>query len=445
MSSTAARIGSSPLTADWSALASVPAGRGPTARRPQMDAAVAAEAWSRLKSRFVSGEVGFYDAPTDENLAHAKASEELAHACLAGGGVREVLILGIGGSALGPITLLSALRTRVTSSPRIHFVENPDAEDWRHSLKGLDPAATLVVSVTKSGTTFETLAQTLLALEWLGRERWASRFVAITDPVKGELAAFCREQGLRTLPIAPSIGGRFSVFSPVGIFPAALAGLSVADFLAGAKQVRDYFEKTPVERNALFWIASALVAQEATRPVHVLMPYSTLLKSLSSWWVQLWGESLGKDGRGFTPIAAVGATDQHSILQLLRDGPDDKVTVFVTVDAPRDPVKIPKLPIAGALQDGTFALLAGHSLAELLEVEYRAIARVMTNRQRPNLTIKVDQVDERGMGALMFALCTLTAFTGALMGVNPFDQPGVEEGKVYIRQSLSRDGGDLSH
>ncbi|HTL12943.1 MAG TPA: hypothetical protein VL588_10670, partial [Bdellovibrionota bacterium] len=227
MNVTAAKIGSAPLTADWGPLASVPQGQGPTARRHQPDPTALHEAWERLKARFTSGEIGFYNAPSTEALCQAGPSQALAKKILENEALTDVLFLGIGGSALGPITVLSALRSKVRRRPGFHFVENPDAEDWRHTLRDLKPEHTLVISVTKSGTTFETLAQTLLALEWLGKDRWQKQFVGITDPQKGELRAFCREQNLPVLDIAPSLGGRFSVFSPVGLLPMALAGLSI--------------------------------------------------------------------------------------------------------------------------------------------------------------------------------------------------------------------------
>jgi glucose-6-phosphate isomerase len=294
--------------------------------------------------------------------------------------------------------------------------------------------------VTKSGTTFETMAQSLLALEWLGPTLWKSNVVVITDPEKGDLGAFARTQGLRTLSIAPSIGGRFSIFTPVGFFPMALAGLNAEEFLAGARSVRDFVEKSTAdlphfEKNPLFRLADEFIRHYPARPIHVCMPYSNRLKQLGAWFVQLWGESLGKDGKGFTPLAAVGATDQHSVLQLLRDGPDDKITLFLKIDDLGDEVKIPSPPGTTAL--AAFRLLQGHSLQELLTVEYRATAQVLAKRGRPNLTVSLDRLDEKSMGALYFMFSVLTAFTGTLWGVNPFDQPGVEEGKVYTRDALS--------
>jgi glucose-6-phosphate isomerase len=172
------------------------------------------------------------------------------------------------------------------------------------------------------------------------------------------------------------------------------------------------------------------------------MPYASGLKQYGAWFVQLWAESLGKDLKGFTPLSALGAVDQHSILQLMRDGPDDKVTFFLTVDSVPNEVKIPHLnrlkekwttPTSPAFQ-----ILEGHTLHSLLKVEYQAIALVLAKRGRPNFTAHLEKLDERNMGALYFMGSCMTAFTGTLWGLNPFDQPGVEESKVYIRESLAR-------
>lgn len=432
MSVTASKLGSAPLTLDWSHLLRTPL-------RNHLDQETT-EAWNRLHSRFDELEVGFYQAPISNEISQAAESIALAQSLIQTRIFTDCLVLGIGGSALGPISLLSALKERCTSGIRFHFMENPDPIDWKSTISGLRPESTLVCVIAKSGTTFETLAQFLLALEWLGKSRIKTHVVAITDPAKGDLKAFATQEGIPTLNIHPSIGGRFSIFSPVGIFPAALAGLSVNDLLLGAKQVRDYCEKQPLEKNPLMILGSEFLRNFPKRPIHVCMPYSTRLRLIGDWFVQLWGESLGKDGKGFTPIAAVGATDQHSILQLLRDGPDDKITLFINIDQVEDEVKIPKLLSSSPLGShslSAFRLLEGHTLHKLLQVEYQAISLVLSRQSRPNLTLKLDKLDERAMGALYFAFSVLTGFTGTLWGVNPFDQPGVEEGKVYIRESLS--------
>lgn len=439
MAVTASRLGSSPITIDWTHLP----------RKYEPDGKSLGEAWVQLKARFHAEDVGFYDTPVSEEISQIEEVQKLADTLIKKNQFSDCLFLGIGGSALGPISLIEGLKDRATSGIRFHFLENPDPVDWRGTLKVLRPQSTLVCVVTKSGTTVETMAQALLALEWLGKELWKTHFVAVTDPKKGDLRAFVSEEGLMSLGIAPSLGGRYSIFSPVGLFPAALAGLDISAFMLGAKQVREYVEKTAekntFDKNPLFVLGSELIRYFPKRSIHVCMPYATRLKPVGAWYTQLWAESLGKNGKGFTPLAALGPVDQHSILQLLRDGPDDKVTVFLTVDHVEDEVKIPRSPLTRDRRPyPTFQLLEGHTLQELLMVEYRAISLVLTKQNRPHFSIGLDHLDERSMGALYFMFCTLTAITGVLWDLNPFDQPGVEEGKVYIHQALSHDSQALN-
>lgn len=430
MAVTASKLGSASITLDWSQIL----------KKFDPDTELLTETWQGLKQKFNSGEVAFYDSPIKNEISYATETLALAQSLLNRHQFTDCLCLGIGGSALGPLSLISALPEKRTTSLRFHFIENTDPLEWKSTISRLRPESTLVLSITKSGTTFETMAQTLLALEWLGKDRWKTHLVAITDPEKGDLRAFAQQEGIQTLPIIPGIGGRFSIFSPVGLLPAALAGLSTSAFLTGAKQVRDYIEKASVEKNPIFILANELIHLHPKRSVHVCMPYSTRLRLFGTWFVQMWGESLGKDGKGFTPLAAVGATDQHSILQLLRDGPDDKVTLFISVDQVEDEVKIPKAPSStGGKVYPAFKILEGHTLQELLGIEKRATSLVLTRQARPHVSIGLDRLDERAMGALYFTFSTLTAFTGALWNVNPFDQPGVEEGKVYIKQSLTQE------
>jgi len=430
MAVTASRLGNAPITLDWSHVV----------KKYQPDAELIRETWNRLKLRLSEKDAGFYLCPTATEISQINEAQNLAENLLKKTQFTDCLFLGIGGSALGPISLLSGLQEKAKEGIRFHFIENPDPMEWKATLEKLKPQSTLVCCVTKSGTTFETMAQTLLALEWLGKNRWRTHVVAITDPVQGDLRAFATQEEIPCLSIHPSLGGRFSIFTPVGLFPAALAGLSAQSLLAGAKQVVDFIEKTPAEKNPIFILGSELLAHYPQRSIHVFMPYSTRLRLLGTWFVQLWGESLGKNGKGFTPLSAVGATDQHSILQLLRDGPDDKVTLFLTVDQVDDEVAIPKSPVSADRKVySAFRILEGHTLHELLGIEQRATSLVLTKQSRPHVTFRLDRLDERSLGALYFTLATLTAFTGTLWDMNPFDQPGVEEGKIYIREALSQE------
>jgi glucose-6-phosphate isomerase len=395
--------------------------------------------WKHLQSRFnkdsqASGAVGFYQSVIDPKISQIQESLTLAEELKRSKLFKNVLCLGIGGSSLGPISLLSSLKSQCDPELPIQFLENPDPMDLDYTLKTLNPEQTLVVVIAKSGTTFETLAQFMCTLKWLTPARWQSHIVAITDPHKGDLRQFCNEQKIRTLSLTSSIGGRFSIFSPVGFFPAALASLDLKAFIQGAQDIREYCESTPLDSNVLFKLSSLFIENYKQYPLHVFMPYSSALKSFSSWFVQLWAESLGKNLKGFTPLACLGPVDQHSILQLLRDGPQDKFIWFTEIKQMKARVQVPRLQETSHL--AAFNIIEGVPLLDLMNIEKKAIEKVMTNQKRPHFSFKLETIDERNIGAYTFALCVLTAFTGTLWGVDPFDQPGVEEGKIYIKESL---------
>ncbi len=429
MSITASRFGSAPLMLDWSG---IPVEISPQ-RRDDLHAG-----WARVLNRLHDQVSGFYNAVTDPALSQIEASEALAAKFLAQPTLKNCVFIGIGGSSLGPLFLIDALKHRSNGKIQFHFFENPDPIDWNYRIAQLSPSETLVCVVTKSGTTYETLSIFMLAYTWLktalGREGAAKNCVAITDPEKGELLEFAKKESIATLSIAPSVGGRYSIFTPVGLFAGALAGLNMRELLAGAKKVRDYCEKATVEKNHFLTWAEALYSRTGSHSTHLMMPYSTPLRLLANWWVQLWAESLGKNGKGYTAVPALGAIDQHSMLQLLRDGPNDKVIWFVNVSDFKTKVKIPSVDF----KVKTFDLLEGQELGDLLNTEFRAIQKVMTNQKRPHLQIQIDELNEEAMGALFFSLSMLTAYMGEVMGVNPFDQPGVEEGKIYIREKLEQ-------
>lgn len=466
---TASRLGSSPITLDWSHLY-----RGSTYTnhegkklplRLEPNENDVSEAWQTLKSRIDSGELGFYRSAIDESLSHFKETEDLIKSFVHTRSFKDILFLGIGGSALGPIALLSAMKDKMKDAPRFHFMENIDAFEWNSTLQSIQPDSTLVIVASKSGSTFETLAQFSVALSWLTESRWRSHLIILTDPEKGELREFVRKHGIHALPLPPSIGGRFSLFTPVGLVPGMISHLDMNQFQLGAKQVFDYCEKTPAERNAIFQIGALILKHGRSRHTQVFMPYSTRLRAFGDFFVQLWGESLGKDGKGFTPVAALGATDQHSLLQLLRDGPDDKVILFTSIDSVHDKGKsssslsargsgiganggsaspsaeVP-IPVHPQFFDAriypTMRLLGGSSFHRLLNTELEATAKVMANRDRPFMRISLDELNERSVGAYAFFQFILTAFVGTMMQINPFDQPGVEEGKQYTKQMLEK-------
>lgn len=418
-----------------------------------------AAARERLEARRQAGEIGFFDLP-----ATAPAGAVAAYVRDLDPAMDDVVVLGIGGSSLGPKALyrglchpLHPLLSRArrakaaggSRSRRIFFVENVDPASVRGVLDAIRPRRSLVVAITKSGGTAETLAQLLVfwdAFERrMGPDETAKRFVFVTDPERGVLRRIAGERGVRTFDIPPGVGGRFSVFTPVGLLPAALAGIDVRAILDGAAAMGRACERPGVFSNpAHLHAALHVAAMERGRPIHVLMPYSDRLRELAEWYRQLWAESLGKRldraGRvvetGPTPLGAVGATDQHSQLQLFAEGPHDKLITFVAVGSYGRAVRIPK---RFGEQDET-GYLGGSSMAKLIDAERRAVATALARSGRPNLTIEIPEVSPATMGALMMLLEISTAVTGETIGVDPFDQPGVEEGKRLTFGLMGRPG-----
>jgi glucose-6-phosphate isomerase len=347
--------------------------------------------------------------------------------------------LGIGGSSLGAETILNALAG--PNCPRFFFWDNIDPDWIADCLAKIQPERTLVYVVSKSGTTMETMAQFALIYQWfrskLGSEEKArEHFVFCTDPVKGALRELARDWKVPAFEIAPNLGGRFSALSAVGLFPALVAGIDCKGLIAGAKLARDEFleDFSRGKIHPVTALARRLLELNTTenRNITVLMPYSQKLKTLGAWFTQLWAESLGKNGRGLTPVAAVGATDQHSILQLLRDGPQDKVVGFIEVQGFQHMTDLkwngPSLP--------SLVEVTGITLNQLMDAELNATRNVLTNNHRPHFTLRVPKVNASTLGQMLFALETLTGVAGYLMKIDPFDQPGVEEGKILTREYI---------
>ena len=409
-------------------------------------AAAKAGVWRRWKS----GELGFLDLP--DNQEQVRHCLDLA-AWASDHGVRDVVVLGIGGSALGPIALRTALlppgwnassSSQRDGRPRLHVLDNVDPVTMAALLERLDLGATLFVVTSKSGGTAETMAQYLVVrgrLEAAGRAV-RDHMVFVTDPEKGALRRIAAGEQVAALAVPPNVGGRFSVLSPVGLLPAALTGMDIAELLRGAADMRARCESAAWSANpagtfaVLQWLADARLGRRG----QVFMPYADGLRDMAAWFVQLWAESLGKlrpDGTpvGPTPIAALGATDQHSQVQLFMEGPNDKTVTFLVVAQQAD-LPIPRLH--GEHPDLSY--LGGHSLHELLGVEQKATAGALAARGRMNMTIGLERLDAWHVGGLLMMLEVATAFAGELYGVNAFDQPGVELGKRFTYGMFGRPG-----
>jgi glucose-6-phosphate isomerase len=398
------------------------------------------------------GAVGFVDLGGDRELL--KQVETFAAA--ARGKFDDVVILGIGGSALGPIALRTALRPSGWNMldekarggfPRLHVLDNVDPETIAALLGRLRLERTLFIVTSKSGGTAETMAQFLIVHDRLVSAKLdvARQMAFVTDPKQGALRPLADRLKVPALDIPPNIGGRFSVLTPVGTLPAALIGIDVKSLLAGAADMAKRCEAAELAANPagvyamLQWLADVRLQ----KAIAVFMPYSDPLRDFADWFVQLWAESLGKkkaDGTsvGSTPLAALGATDQHAQVQLFMEGPANKTVTFVAVRERSMDLGIP----AGFPDVKELGYLTGHSLGELIDVEQRATAGALAKRGRPNMTIHLDRVDPGHVGQLMMFLEIATAYAGQLYGIDAFNQPGVELGKQFAYALLGRPGAD---
>lgn len=406
-------------------------------------------AFERLDARRRSGEIGFPDLPGDRALA----AETLGIARHLSAKFDSLIVLGIGGSSLGGRALVTALahpqhnllpRAR-RSGMRVFFPDNSDPVTFDGLLSALDLSTTCFTTITKSGGTAETMAQHLIlrerCLAQLGMEGYRERCVLVTDPAKGALRKIAGAEKLRALSVPPNVGGRFSALSPVGLLPAAAAGADVMALLDGAAAMEARCRSGALLENPALLLAATLRLSDEKRGkrIHVLMPYADGLRDLSDWFVQLWAESLGKSEQvGPTPFRAVGATDQHSSVQLMMEGPKDKVVILVRVASPRADLAI-KVPDAYR-EHAEFAYLDGHGMAALLDAELTSTEAALRHAGRPTVRITIPRLDARSMGELLMLLELATAYAGGLYGVNPFDQPGVEAGKRYTQGLLGRPG-----
>ncbi len=412
-------------------------------------APAAQAAFDGLEARRRSGEIGFAELP--RAAAAAEASARLAKDLA--GKFENLLVLGIGGSSLGGRAIVSALchpfhnllpRER-RGAMRVFFPDNSDPATFEALLGTLDLAETCFATVTKSGGTAETMSQHLAlrerCLARFGDAGYRERCVLVTDPAKGALRAIAGAERLRALPVPPNVGGRFSALSAVGLLPAAASGVDVPALLAGAAAMEARCRSGSLRENPALLYAAALHLLDLRkgRRIHVLMPYADALRDLGDWFVQLWAESLGKrPDVGPTPFRAVGATDQHSSLQLMMEGPHDKVVTFVRVARPRADLSL-SVP-EGYRGHAEIAYLHGHTMGELIEAERRSTEAALRRAGRPTAGIQVPRLDARSLGELVMLLELAAAYAGGLYGVDPFDQPGVEAGKRYAQGLLGRPG-----
>jgi glucose-6-phosphate isomerase len=377
---------------------------------------------------------------TDDLAPLRKAAKKFARA-------RDIVVLGVGGSSLGGQTLaqladyavpgLGALRDK----PRVHFLDNLDPLTFEALLKRLPLATARFVAISKSGGTGETLMQTIAAIEALRRakKKIANHLIGLSEPAqpgkKNGMRALLQSHGALVLDHDPGVGGRFSVLSNVGLLPALALGLDVKAIRAGARESLAPLlaGKPATEFPPALGAALAVVAGESGKPVTVTMAYADRLERFTKWWVQLWAESLGKEGKGTTPVAALGPVDQHSQLQLYLAGPRDKLFTIVTVGIAGRGSRLDKA-LAQAAGEPDFG---GRRIGDFVAAQGRATIDTLAKHGRPVRAIHIERLDEHALGALLMHFMLETILAARLLGIDPFDQPAVEEGKTLAKKYLA--------
>lgn len=432
-------------------------GRGVDPARLEATVGRFREVHADVETRRARGELPFLDLPYEQEVT----GQILRFAEGPGQVFQTAVVLGIGGSALGTIALQQALFRPYWNEldlegrdgfPRLYVLDNVDPTTIGPFLDRIDLRTALFNVISKSGSTAETMSQFLIVRERLKRvfgdddQAIRSHLLFTTDPESGVLRRLAADEGIAALPIPPGVGGRFSVLSPVGLLPAALAGIDVEALLAGARDMAERCRTAELADNpaALFAALQYLADTEAGARIHVMMPYTDRLYGVADWFRQLWAESLGKRRAlggeeafvGPTPVKALGATDQHSQVQLYMEGPFDKTVTFLMLREFPEDVAIPE-----AYADvPALAYLGGHTLAELIRAEGQATASALARQGRANMTIELPDLSAHAVGQLLMMLEIATVYAGGLYGIDPLDQPGVELGKDLTYGLMGRAG-----
>ena len=402
-----------------------------------------------------AGKMDFFDLPYTNDQVVSDINDYVA---AKKDNIDAFVVLGIGGSALGPMAVQQAInhpyynempRDKRGNNPRFYVVDNVDPEKLVYLFQVIDIEKSLFNVISKSGSTSETMSQFMIIVEELekrlGKDKAKEHIVATTDAVNGNLIKIAQDNGYKTFIIPSGVGGRFSQLTPVGLLPAAFCGIDIAELLKGAAYMDELTKTAEVTANpAMMYAALNYLGIQKGWCMSVLMPYADSLKFISDWYAQLWAESLGKKydrqgnivNAGQTPVKALGATDQHSQVQLYTEGPYDKIVVLMGVDTYRETITIPKI----YSDVPSLGFLGGHTHNTLIQREQQATEYALTKENRPNMTLTLPTVNEFSIGQVLYFFEVATAYMGELLDIDAFDQPGVEEGKNATYALFDRPG-----
>lgn len=406
---------------------------------------------TQMRSRLEQEKLPFYELAFTESLINQIKQlkpylESFSH----------LVLLGIGGSALGAKALQKSFAQGQDrpnhKGPYLWVMDNVDEISFAQTLEQLMPTETLVLVISKSGATVETIAQYELAKAWMKRWQpatWQEHFFAITDASTGFLRKECNTHGLRSLSLPATLGGRFSIFSAVGMLPAAFLGIDYEAFLRGAKKAQQDFHEhkdVPDIFKVALWTADHIRTNKYSDLI--FFNYQSTWSALGDWFRQLWAESLGKNGLGSTPIPALGCTDQHSMLQLFLGGPSNKSCLFLLPEVFPENAKeqgvieqfdgiFPAIMNINLDKDNPYSYLQNLRLSQLLEAEAFATRQTLINKGIPLISVQSPS-DEEAFGALLWELGMITVLTGWLLDIDPLNQPAVEDGKILTLEYLEK-------
>lgn len=404
----------------------------------------ALEAQAAIEKNRGTGWLGWTELPYNQDDI---ASDIERTATLVRQQFETFVVLGIGGSALGPVAVQQALNhlhynelpNDKRNGPKFYVEDNVDPERMAALLDVIDISKTCFNIVTKSGATAETMSQYLIIADALKKavgDNWSRHIIATTDREKGNLIRLAKDNNFKLFFIPSSVGGRFSVLSPVGLLPAAVCGIDIRQLLEGAKAMDKRTQSSDIWKNPalLEAVIQYILIQDMGINIHVMMPYADSLKYMADWFSQLWAESLGKSvtrkgmavNVGQTPVKALGVTDQHSQLQLYTEGPYDKVITFLHVSEFGSTMPIP----SGCEEYPNVSFLGGKTLNQLIDAEYSGTQYALLRAGRMSQTIHLPFVNAYTVGQLIWLLEMVTAYMGELLDIDAFNQPGVEESKI---------------
>ena len=375
-------------------------------------------------------EIGYYNLPFQDTQAIKTFATQVKQ--------KHIAVIGIGGSSLGTFAIYDFLKRSYNFEKTLHFFETTDPIDINDQISHLDLEDTLFVVISKSGSTVETIS----IFKYLHSKTTinSSNCVIISED-DSKLTTYANKNSMQTFVIPKDVGGRFSVFSAVGLLPLACIGVDIDALLSGCKDMYNSFFDEKDDHNLLMEKARFMVENKHRFNINVLFSYSSTLNGFNKWYVQLWGESLGKlnlnkTRQAFTPIGLIGPVDQHSFLQLIAEGKRDKTVTFIKLNNTNDETKIPAVNLEGLEELNYLDELSFHEL--ICHQADATIKAIDDMKHIPYDVINLQEVNEFSLARLMFSYQLLTSIVGKFVNINTYNQPGVEAGKIILKEKLHK-------